>query len=138
MTDHPYRVCVVVDPEFGERLASLPLDVPVWIVDTPANKAVAQRLWKERQQNDHLTGITTFNFLADASREETLIDEFDMIDLHHGSYSADPPYTQIEVFGAPLSDKIEFVLAEYGFHEFSPTSDGFLATRQAPSPQSSS
>jgi len=137
VSDQPYRVCIVVDPEFGERLAALTLGVPVWIVDTPANKLVAQRLWKERPQHDHLTGITTFHFRADASREEILIGELETIDLHHGSYSADPPYTQIEGFGTPLSDKIKAGLADYGFDEFSPTPTGFLAIRKVPPPDTS-
>ncbi len=138
MSDQPYRVCIVVDPDFGERLASLPLGVPVWIVDTPANKPVAQRLWKECPQHDHLTGITTFDFCADASREDNLIDELETIDLHHGSYSTDPPYTQIEGFGTPLSDKIKARLADYGFDDFSPTPTGFLAIRKVPPSDTSS
>jgi hypothetical protein len=130
MSDQTYAVYVVVDPDFGERLVSLPPGVPVWIVDTPVNKPVAQRLWRERPQVNPLTGITTYNFSGDASPEENLLKELDTIDLHHGSYSANPPYTRMEVFGARLSDKIKFALADYGFHEFSPTTGGFVATRQ--------
>jgi hypothetical protein len=61
----PYKVYVVVDRTFGERLAALPESVPVWIVDTPTNAPVAGRLWKERSQRSHLAGITTFK--ADSS-----------------------------------------------------------------------
>jgi len=132
MSDRTYTVVMVVDPAFGERLASLPLGAPVWIVNTPTNKLVAQRLWSERPEVNHLTGITTFNISEGASREEILLDELDAIDLHHGSYSADPPYTRIEVLGAPFSDKIRLALAEYGFQHFSRTTDGFVAMRQVP------
>jgi hypothetical protein len=59
----PYKVYVVVEREFGEQLAKLPPDAPIWIVNTPPNRAVAERLWKERNQEGHLTGITTFNDL---------------------------------------------------------------------------
>jgi hypothetical protein len=48
MTTNPYRVVVIVDRLFGEQLASLAPDVPVWIVDTAVNRVVAQRLWTER------------------------------------------------------------------------------------------
>jgi len=41
----PYKVYIVVDLEFGEKLAELERGVPVWIVDTPTNKPVAQRFW---------------------------------------------------------------------------------------------
>jgi hypothetical protein len=122
----------VVDPVFGERLASLPLGAPVWIVDTPVNKPVAQRLWRERPSENHLTGITTFNMSAYDSPEENLLCELDMIDLHHGLYSAKPPYTRIQVIGAPISEKIKLAFADFGYDEFSPTPGGFMATRKLP------
>jgi hypothetical protein len=128
-------VYVVVDPNFGERLTTLPVGVPVWIVDTPVNKAVALRLWKERPELDHLTGITIYSYSEEASAEENLLKELDVIDLHHGSCSADPAYTRIWAFGTPLSEKIKLALADYGFHEFSSTTDGFVATRQIPTSQ---
>ncbi len=56
----PYRVRVVVDPTFGDRLASLPAHEPVWVIDSPATTPVAHRLWRERPAENHLTGITTF------------------------------------------------------------------------------
>jgi hypothetical protein len=132
MTAVPYKVCVIVDRKFGERLAEIESGVPVWIVDTPANKPVAQRLWKEHPHESHLTGITTFNDWDPFSPEDLLIGEFDIIDLHHGSYSADTPYTIFEVFGAQLSEKIKVKLAEYGFNEFHSAATGFSAVRPAP------
>jgi hypothetical protein len=131
MTAEPYMVYVVVDPIFGERLTSLPFGAPVWIVDTPTNRPVVERLWRERPEAGHLSGITIFNDRKGASPEEVLIDELDMIDLHHGSYSHKAPYTKIHVFGTTLSEKIEVELAEYGFNHFSSTPDGFVAGRPA-------
>ena len=128
----PPKVYVVVDRNFGERLAELPRGVPVWIVDTPSNKPVAQRLWKERPNESHLTGITTFNDMESSSPEELLIAELDSIDLHHGVYSADPPYAVIEVLGARLTDSAKHALAAYGFNEFQETPGGFAAIRQEP------
>ena len=119
---------MVVDPNFGERLASLPLGVSVWIIDTPINKAVANRLRKARANLSHLTGITTYNIIEDASPEENLLEELDMIDLHHPN----PPFTRIEIFGAHLSDNIKLVFADYGFDQFLATADGFAAIRQSP------
>jgi hypothetical protein len=73
MPSPPYRVIIVVDPNFGEELAELPSGVPVWIVDTAANASVARRLWAERPSESHLTGITTFRADPNSSREEHLI-----------------------------------------------------------------
>jgi hypothetical protein len=130
MSENPYAVYVVVDPYFGERLSSLPIGAPVWIVSSPVNRPVAERLWKERPAPTHLAGITTYGYSADASSEENLLNELSTIDLHHGPYSANPPYSTIEVFGTPLSDKISVALTDYGFNQFSSTTDGFVATRK--------
>ena len=129
MVAAPYKVHVVVDRDFGERLAELEPNVPVWIVDTPSNKTVAQRLWNERNQKNHLTGITTFRDSVSSSPEDLLVSELDTIDLHHGCYSSDPPYTILEVLGVPLSERIKTELAEYGFNEFHSTAGGFSAVR---------
>jgi hypothetical protein len=128
----PYKVYVVVDREFGEKLSELEKGVPVWIVDTPTNNAVVQRFWNERRDEDHLTGITTFNDLASLSPEDMLLDHLDTIELHHGPHSADPPYTAIEVLGTELSTKAKHQLSLYGFDEFQTTSTGFKANRPKP------
>lgn len=132
----PYRVRIVVDRDFGERLAELEPGVPVWIVGTPLNAGVAQRLWKERNQENHLTGVTTFNDSASTSPEDLLISELDTIDLHHGSYSSNPPYTILEVLGTPLSERIKVELTEFGFNKFHPTASGFSAVRPLPTKSS--
>jgi hypothetical protein len=132
MTSVPYKVYVIVEREFGEKLVALERGVPVWIVDTPINKSVAKRIWNERPDEDHLTGITTFNDLNSLSPEELLLDHLDTIELHHGPHSADPPYTLIEVIGTELTAKARNVLSEYGFSEFQLTSTGFMAGRLKP------
>src|SRR2546429_8130973 len=105
----PYKVYVVVEREFGEQLATLAPGVPVWIVNTPLNRAVAQRLWKERNQKGHIWNLS--------SVEDLLVSELDTIDLHHGPHSSNPPCTILEVLGVPLSDRIKAELAQYGFDE---------------------
>jgi hypothetical protein len=45
----PYKVYVVVDREFGEKLSDLERGMPVWIVDTPTNRPVAQCFGKSVQ-----------------------------------------------------------------------------------------
>ena len=58
-----------------------------------------------------------------------LLDHMDSIELHHGSHSADPPYTVIEVFGTKITANAKNTLSEYGFREFKATPTGFTATR---------
>jgi hypothetical protein len=128
----PYRVFVVVDREYGERLAELAQGGHVWIVDTPANRAVAQRIWSANPNRGHLDGVTTFKSVEGSSSEDLVINELDTIDLHHGTYSANPPFTVLEVIGSAITDRLKAELSEFGFEEFQETSLGFRAVRPLP------
>lgn len=131
MSEADYAVTVVVDPAYGHRLLAIPADMPVWIVDTPVNRAAAQQAWSQRC-TDHLHGVTTFKFRETDSAEDTLVSQLNTIDLHHGIYSAHPPYTVIDVIGAALSDRVKTEMGEFGFDKFHPTTSGFRAVRPLP------
>lgn len=128
-----YRVFVVLDRNYGERVSDLTQAGPVWIVDTPLNRAAAQRFWADNPNSFDLDGVTTFKFGEDSSPEDVLIDEVDTIDLHHGVHSANPPYTVIEAIGASISEKLKSKLSQFGFNQFEITSQGFRAVRPMPS-----
>ena len=124
----PYLVRIVVDPHFGHRLTTLPLNEPVWIIDSEENTAVAREAWKQRpNRNDHRTGITTFRSVAGYDPEEELITQLHPIDLHHGDYSADPPYSILKVVGCTASPKVRDALAKFGFQVEENSSNGFRA-----------
>jgi hypothetical protein len=128
-----YRVFVVLDREFGERISALAQTGPVWIVDTPLNRAAAQKIWAVHPNHSHLVGVTTFKAGDDSSPEDSLINELDSVDLHHGTHSADPPYTVLEVIGAEMIERVKTGLSELGFNEFQTTKEGFRAVRPLPS-----
>lgn len=67
--------------------------------------------------------------MESSSPEELLIAELGAIDLHHGVHSADPPCTELEVFGTRLTDAAKQALVAYGFAEFHENSTGFTAIR---------
>jgi hypothetical protein len=133
MNREPYEVFIVLDCDYGSRLLKLLESGPIWAVDSPANRGVAQEIWKEFPSRGHLEGITLFTTAKGASPEEVFIDEFDTIDLHHGVYSAALPYTIACAIGTPLTDKLRAVLSPYGFDSFAVTDEGFRATRPLPS-----
>jgi hypothetical protein len=91
------------DRDYGPRLRGLLESGPVWAIDSPANRDVAQEIWQEFPSRGLLDGITIFSTEEVASHEEALIAKFDTIDMHHGIYSADPPYTIVRVMGASLA-----------------------------------
>ena len=128
-----YRVFVVLDREYGDRLSELAQTGPVWIVDTPLNRTAAQKIWAIDPNRSHLDGVTTFKTGDDSSPEDGLINELDTIDLHHGTYSADPPYTVLEVIGAEMTERVKMGLSEFGFNEIQTTAEGFRAVRPLPS-----
>jgi len=79
-----------------------------------------------------LKGVTTFGFGDDSSSEDILINELDVIDLHHGMYSAKPPYTILEVIGTGITARLKAELSNFGFYDFQKTDQGFRATRPMP------
>lgn len=126
-----YRVFIVVDTDYGEHLHELAQSGPVWIVGTSVNREAVQKVWAERSGVSHLEGVTTFDSSAKPP-EDALIGVLDAVDLHHGIYSADPPYTALEVIGASATDKVKAEMAEYGFNSFQTTATGFRAVRPLP------
>lgn len=128
----PCRVFVVLDRDYGQRITELAQTGPVWVIDTPANRTVAQQTWDASPNASHLEGVTTFKFQEDIPSEDILINELGMIDLHHGAYSSNPPYTVIEVIGIGISDKLQSGFNEFGFDQFVPTPQGFRAIRPLP------
>src|ERR1700722_215256 len=88
----------------------------LWI--PPRISLTVEQQWKKRGTN-HLTGVTAFTASSSDSPEDSRVSELEDIDLHHGWYSSNPPYTIIEVIGATLSERIKAELALYGFNDFS-------------------
>ncbi len=73
MTDKPpYRVSVVLDCGFGERLITLAQNGPVWIIDNPDNQAAAETCWNSNPVARYLNEVAVFKGF-DTSPEDTLI-----------------------------------------------------------------
>jgi hypothetical protein len=126
MTD-PHIVAVVVDPDFGDRISELAERMPVWIVDTPMNRAASEKHWASGPQLQ----VTTFPIDSRLTAETWLVNVLSAIDLHHGEYSRDPPYSAVEVFGASLTPAIKTTLGQFGLVNFAERPGGFIATKLA-------
>jgi hypothetical protein len=122
-------VFVVLDREYGARLSQLVEKGPICILDSPTNRTAVQSFWDAFPDRNHLNGVTVFTSGNSGSTEQALLSEINTIDLHHNAYSANPPYTVLEIIGTSLTGKIKSELNRYGFNEFSATSDGFRAVR---------
>ena len=124
----PYRVFVVVDRDYGQHLTELAKAGPVWIADTPVNRSLAQEIWASHPNRSHLEGVTTFKVSDGTSSEDILINELDRIDLHHDVYSANPPYTVLDVIGTAITARLKAELKEFGFDDFQEQPNGCLLT----------
>ncbi len=131
MKGKPYTVHVVVDPEFGERLREIPLGEPVWIADTEVNRPAYEAVGRERNPESHLVGLSSFKVERAARPEDWLISELAEIELHHGEYSHDPPWSRINVIGAKWTERIQKELARFGFTAHRATREGFEATKRS-------
>jgi len=128
MNEKACQVTVVVDPEFGSRLRDIPSCEPSWVVDSVTNHPVIQEIWRERKA-EYPCGMTSFKFDSKESPEGWLISELDTIDLHHGEYSQETPWTVLNVIGAKWTDSIGRALSRLGFRRDQETSEGFTAIR---------
>jgi len=129
-----YAVALVVDPKFGERLEPLARRIHTWIVDTPDNVEAAKQFWAlpEARDANIENGITTFACELDRTPEQWCADIIDTLDVHHNRYSHTPGYTLLEVYGARATSDVREALSEFGFMQFDPTNDGFLARKNEP------
>jgi hypothetical protein len=123
------RVLLVLDPNFGERLAVKAASQPVWIIRSSTNTPVVQRLRVERGKESDPADVATFNEDASKSAEEQFLSIIGTIDLHHGSFSAAVPYSMLEVVGCEATGQVLAALDELGLKVASVTDNGFVASR---------
>lgn len=129
VNQEPYSVSIVLDRNYGQLLHELIESGPVWIVESSANRESSQQFWRDSPTRNHLDGVTLFKAAETSSPEEMLAGWMDAIELHHGVYSADPPYTVIRVVGTTVTPHLRKVLGTFGFDFFMPTDEGFCAVR---------
>ena|SRR3989442_15403212 len=120
------KVHLIVAPDYGELLASLPSGEPAWVADTPPNKTVIQRMWSQKWE-----GITSFQVAPTATPEDWVLSILGQVELHHGEYSQSPPYSALQVVGTGLSQRLREEFEIYGFKQFEDAPDGFLAHKTA-------
>lgn len=118
----PRTVAVVFEPDFTERLEKLAFHTPVWLVDTPANRAAAEQAWRAAVEWPHIT-VTLFRAPARAPGRDDwrlLLEQIER--LERG-------YETMEVIGTPLSLVARAVLTGAGFTVFDERTDGFRARK---------
>lgn len=125
-------VVLVVDENFGEKLWEVAAGHDVWIVPSDANRAAVVELREGRKEAGNEASATIWSAMIPSSTKEDWIAILDVIDLHHGVYSSDPPIDTLSVYGAVVTAGITAALAEYDYEIVKSTSLGFIAFKCDP------
>jgi hypothetical protein len=105
------RVTIVFDREFGDRLATLVMRTPVWIVESNTNRPAISEATNRATDWPHIS-VTVFRPPGDLK--------------HLLSQIGQPK--RVDVIGLPLTDAVRETLAEAGFEKVAETSEGFRAS----------
>ena len=117
------EVAVILDGEFGDRLATVSSRGAVWVVGSATNQSMVEEL----RRGETPYGITTFKYEPRLSGAEAFAAILPTIDEHHGSRSCDPPYQRLVVYGAGLNAAAKRALKTFDFRPEEETLDGFTA-----------
>jgi len=105
------RVAIVFDKEFGGRLGTLAMRMPVWIVESVTNRAAVSEAWNRATEWPHIS-VTVFRPTDD---------------LKHLLSQIGHPQ-RVDVIGSPLTESAREVLGAAGFTKIAETTDGFRAS----------
>ena len=115
-------VAIVFDSDFSSALGKLAFRTPVWIIDTPANRAAAEEAWHKAVEWPHIN-VTLFRPPEDHATEDDWRALLEQISFRERVIDS------IEVIGAPLTLVARAALAESGLAQFEETDTGFRAKR---------
>ena len=110
----PRSVAVVFTEDFSNELEKLAFHTPVWLSDTPANRAAAEQAWRAAMEWPHI-GVTLFRPLD----WEPLLEQIAM----HERFEV------LEVIGTTLTPAARTALENARFLRIEETPAGFRARR---------
>src|SRR5688500_13055125 len=71
-TSSARTIAIVLDPDFGARVASLAERAAVWIIDSDANRPAIEALWNARRTRQAAYDVTVFRAIPGLSIENHL------------------------------------------------------------------
>lgn len=114
------NVTLVLDRQFGSRVASIPEQEVVWLINSEENRKALQQLDQHRRAH-----FSTF----DAVDAESLEIGLDLIGDHLNEYTEGGPWRQITVLGVSMVNAARNLLEEYGAANVETIESGIRATR---------
>jgi hypothetical protein len=117
------QVAVVLDPEFDNQdLFRLASKMPVWIVDTPANRKAAEQHWTSAiaPSNRNDPSLTVFH--DNQARRSNLSSALSSIEEHHD-------VTDLVVFSSADGPALRTVCEQFGFSNIETLPGGFRCAK---------
>jgi hypothetical protein len=111
----PRSVAVVFAEDFSSQLEKLAFHTPVWMVDTPANRAAAEEAWMQAVEWPHIS-VTLFRPMD----WQPLLEQ---VAMHQERFDV------VEAIGTSLTPQVREVLETAGFVRIVETPGGFRARR---------
>ena len=127
MTTLPHVVAVIAETDGGARIRAVAGRLPVWVADTPANRAAVEALRSEARGSGTGLGVTLFRVDAETRPDEWVAQVLGTVVEHHGALGHDPPLTALELYGVLVMGDLRATLSERGFDLVTSDGDAVLA-----------
>ncbi len=121
-------VAIVLDPGFGAQLFALAAQHPVWIVDSPTNRAIIEAVWSQRRHDKLPREVNVFRAIEGLSAAEHVSALLSSVYAAHGPHAQDPAFTTLLVDGAEPDDALAAALLARGASRVEGTGRGVRAT----------
>jgi hypothetical protein len=118
----PRTVAIVFNADFSEQLEKISFHTPVWLVDTPENRAAAEAAWQRATEWPHIS-VTLFRAPSDNLTRDDWRALLDQVNLHERLVDA------IDILGVPLTAIARAAIEDVGFARFDETGSGFRVRR---------
>ena len=123
-------VILIVDPAFDARLQTQFGSAPVWLVESPSNRALAEQLRLGYLTATDATLLTVFTGDLGASGADRVLAILGTVAEHHGAWSTNGDeltMTGLRVIGADVTRDVAAACRDYGLPHIAAAEYGFVA-----------
>jgi hypothetical protein len=124
----PYGAAIVIGTDHPD-IEGLASRLHAWVPDTAIYYDKIQQIKRKNPEYSSERGVTIYHYEPGETPEDTLLSLLVTVDMHHGDFSHDPPWSFMEVYGVKPTPAIKEAFAEYGATIFRDTGDGFIVRR---------
>lgn len=126
-----HRVVIVFAERYGASLDVVAAQSHVWLVASPENSLAAEEFWLRRPGGlgELTSGVTTFQRTKE-SDEFALDAVLELVEDHHGEFSAESPVQELLIVGLDSDTECEETLKQWGYDVVEIRDCGLVARRR--------